>query len=83
MSQKTINICPCHVINPIPLVYTMKFPGAEYWCPACGFKEGMFEGSSIEVPETEDLKKLLIELKEKTKLYLSGQTNEWEYEIKK
>lgn len=75
-----IKICNNHEIQ-VPLLYTFKFDGYEYWCPYCGYKSGMFgAGKTVKIPGTD-----LLEQKEmweaKAKSYLSDETKEWVYEI--
>jgi len=36
-----IRICSNHRDRPTPLIWTFAFPGAEYWCPHCGYTSGM------------------------------------------
>lgn len=47
MSDKTIKICGRHGDYPTPLIFTMVFPGSEYWCPYCGSREDIFGGEEI------------------------------------
>lgn len=77
MSNEEIKICACHE-RQVPLLWTFKFTGAEYWCPACGYTGGMF-GAGENVPATEHLKKELIEWKAKSEDFLSGETDQWNY----
>ena len=79
MSVAEIKICDCHT-ERVPLLWTFKFRGAEYWCPACGYTSGMF-GAGKNVKATEALLKKHEELKEETKAYLSGETEKWEYKL--
>ncbi len=53
VEKQTIKICSCHQ-EQVPLIWTFAFPGAEYWCPACGYTSGMF-GAGENVSETPDL----------------------------
>lgn len=76
-----IRICDNH-IKQVPLIWTFKFAGAEYWCPFCGKKSGMLgAGKIVKIPGTD-----LLEQKEiwenKAKPYLNGETDEWIYENK-
>lgn len=63
-----IRICSNHE-KEVPLIWTFAFPGAEYWCPYCGFTGGML-GSGELMNSTPELKRSLDEWKEKTKDYL-------------
>ncbi len=56
-----IRICEQHE-KRVPLLSTMMFPGAELWCPYCGFSCGIFGGGvSVEAtPELESDKKMWI-----------------------
>lgn len=76
---KEIIICDCHE-EQVPLIWTFKFIGCEYWCPACGYMKGMF-GAGKDVPETPELLQSLAEWKEKAKPYLSGVVEDWKYEL--
>ena len=62
-AEKEIKICSNHT-EQIPLIWTFAFPGAEYWCPYCGFTGGMF-GSGENVPETPALLQKAKEWKKK------------------
>jgi hypothetical protein len=45
-----IKCCPCHP-KPVKLEWTFAFPGAEYWCPYCGYTSGMLgAGPVIDLP---------------------------------
>lgn len=46
-----IKICEKHDYK-VPLIWTFSFPGAEYWCPYCGYSAGMMEAGK-DVPVTE------------------------------
>ena len=50
-----MKICTGHKGRKTPLIWTFVFPGAEYWCPYCGYRGGMF-GAGDNVPVTEELK---------------------------
>jgi len=75
-SKKEIKVCQCD--KKTPLLWTFKFPGAEYWCPRCGYTSGMF-GAGVNINSTPSREKIKKEWEEKTKAYLSGQVDEWEY----
>lgn len=77
MSTETIKICSCHE-KQVPLLWTFKFNGAEFWCPACGYIGGMF-GAGINVPVTNELLECKKELEEKAFLFLSGEQEKWMY----
>lgn len=49
-----MKVCPAHPERPTPLIFTFAFPGAEHWCPHCGFKAGIFEAGP-DVVETDAL----------------------------
>ena len=54
--MERIKICRNHQERQTPLIFTMAFPGAEYWCPWCGAVEGMM-GAGESVAETEELRR--------------------------
>lgn len=72
-----IEVCNCD--KKTPLIWTFRFPGAEYWCPKCGNLYGMF-GCYFSLPATDELKKIKQEWEEKAKPFLLGDTSTWEYE---
>ena len=37
-----MKICDRGHIQTVPLLFTFKFPGAEYWCPICGANFDVF-----------------------------------------
>lgn len=49
-----MKICSNHSEYQVPLLSTMAFNGAEYWCPYCGASEGMF-GAGETIKPTEKL----------------------------
>ena len=71
MKEKTIKICPNHQDYEVPLIWTFAFPGAEYWCPYCGYLSGMF-GAGEDVEETEELRKRLKAYEKASKKYLKA-----------
>lgn len=74
-----IKICDNHE-KQVPLLWTFKFDGYEYWCPYCGYKCGMLgAGKTVKIPGT-DLLEQKKYWEEKSKEYLSNQTDEWIYE---
>jgi hypothetical protein len=52
--MERIKICRRHPERETPLIQTMAFRGAEYWCPWCGTAEGMM-GAGRDVDETDEL----------------------------
>lgn len=54
MTKPQTTICPEHQNRETPLITTFAFPGAEYWCPHCGYICGMFDGAP-KVPTTPEL----------------------------
>lgn len=54
MAEKMITVCTWHPGYVTPLIWTFAFPGAEWWCPYCGFTCGMF-GSTNTIPFTLEL----------------------------
>jgi hypothetical protein len=75
-----IKICSNHT-EQVPLIWTFKFAGYEYWCPACGFKGEIF-GSGRNVKATKKLLQSQKEWKEQTLPYLLGEVDHWPYKIK-
>ena len=76
-----IKICGRHE-KKVPLIWTFKFPGAEYWCPYCGYTSGMLgAGINVKIPGT-DLLQQKQYWEEKSKKYLSGEAKKWKYEYK-
>lgn len=70
--SKNIEICPNHrVERETPLIWTFRFPGAEYWCPHCGALYDMFGGGHA-AKITPELEQRLTEDKEKNRKILSG-----------
>lgn len=54
--QSTIRVCEHHPERETPLLWTFAFPGAEFWCPHCGYRHGMFGAGKI-VDSTPELMK--------------------------
>lgn len=77
--ENKIRICDNHT-KRVPLIWTFKFLGAEYWCPYCGFEGGML-GSGRVVNATQRLIDEAIKWKEEAKSFLSDDTGEvkWTY----
>ena len=78
--MSTIRICSRHD-KKVPLIYTFKFMGAEFWCPACGANYGILGAGDI-VKSTKALEKSAIKWREKALPYLRNETDEWDYTIK-
>ena len=76
MNADQIKVCNCD--KKTPLIWTFKFNGSEYWCPKCGYTCGMFD-VALKLPTTARLEKSLKDWKKKSKKFLSGETDEWEY----
>ena len=76
MKNQETKVCWCD--GETPLLWTFKFPGAEYWCPRCGYVSGMF-GAGKNVTETKELIESKKEWKRKANDYLSGKIDDWEY----
>lgn len=74
--QEKIRVCHCN--NDVPLIWTFKFVGAEYWCPNCGANYGML-GAGVETELTVKLKKSAKMWRKKVIPYLKGETDEWKY----
>lgn len=49
-----LRACHKHPQRKTPLIWTFAFPGAEYWCPYCGYHSGMF-GAGEWIPSTLEL----------------------------
>jgi hypothetical protein len=60
-----------------PLICTFKFPGKEFWCPACGRTYGYFEPRAIRRTKTRQNK--LDKLRTAAKPFLDGETDKWKY----
>ena len=58
-----MKICPDHLENKTPLLWTFAFIGAEYWCHHCGYTAGML-GAGIDVDSTKELEEKLEKLKQ-------------------
>jgi hypothetical protein len=81
MTDDEIKVCDCGDDDVLtPLLWTFKFPGAEYWCPRCGYTAGML-GPSLTVPLTPELVTSKTVWEAKSRYYLDDNTkNEWEYD---
>jgi hypothetical protein len=67
-----MRVCENHQDKKIvPLIWTYNFPGAEYWCPACGYTGGMM-GAGESVDETPELAERLKEYKKKTESFMTA-----------
>lgn len=74
-----IKICANHK-NQVPLIFTFRFPGAEYWCPYCGYQSGILgAGINVKIPDT-DLLEQREKWEKKAEDFLSGKTDSWDYE---
>lgn len=69
MPHDDIRICSNHQEYQVPLIWTFSFPGAEYWCPYCGYTAGMF-GAGERVARTPELEGRLMQYKEFSSEYL-------------
>lgn len=76
-----IKVCTNHEEYLVPLIWTFRFHGAEYWCPYCGYQSGMFGAGTI-VSASEDLKQRHDLFFKKATPFLAGDTNDWEYKVK-
>jgi hypothetical protein len=47
--ERDINICENHQYYKVPLIGTMVFYGAEYWCPFCGQTYDIFGGKKVKM----------------------------------
>lgn len=57
-------ICSTHREEyPTPLIFTFAFIYAEYWCPYCGRKSGMFDGGHLRL--SDDLPASMVETLQK------------------
>lgn len=77
--EKEITICSNHRYYQVPLIWTFRHHGAEFWCPFCGEQSGML-GAGVDVENNEVLNQRSIDYNEKASKYLSAETNEWEYD---
>lgn len=74
--MKQIRVCEDHQEEKtMPLISTMAFNGAEYWCPYCGYTGGML-GAGERVDETEELLATKAEYKEKSKDFLQAKSRQ-------
>lgn len=65
-----IRICNEHD-EEVPLIGTMAFNGAEFWCPYCGANFGLF-GAGERVEETDELLQKEKHWLEKSRAFLSA-----------
>lgn len=71
MTQETfIRVCTEHK-KQVPLIFTMAFPGFNYWCPECGITLKAPDDKS-KVPLTATLTKRRDDNLEKTKEFLQA-----------
>lgn len=73
-------LCRQHREIQVPMLWTFKFDGAEYWCPYCGYNTGAFGPDADEVDTTFDLEMKKADWFHKATPFLSDDTDEWEYE---
>ena len=66
-----IRICGNEHCVDIPLIWTFAFPGAECWCPVCGYTSGCLGAGKI-VPVTPILEARLVEYEDLTREYLDA-----------
>lgn len=71
-----IKICECHTGYHVPLIQTLAFRGAEYWCPYCGFTGGIF-GSGMAITTNKILQERLKKYKEISENYLTARGREY------
>jgi hypothetical protein len=72
MTDDEIKVCDCGDDDILtPLLWTFKFPGAEYWCPRCGYTAGML-GAGINVPVTYALKRSKVAWRQKAEDFLTN-----------
>lgn len=64
-----IRVCSNHQGRPTPLRWTFAFPGAEYWCPYCGYTSGMF-GAGYATESTPALEAVALQDEADSKDYL-------------
>lgn len=67
--MEEIRICESHQQYQVPLISTFSFPGAEFWCPYCGYTGGMF-GAGRRVPITDELQDKLLKYRKHSEDYL-------------
>lgn len=68
--EKFIRVCTEHKKH-VPLIFTMAFPGANYWCPGCGATMRVPD-KDAKVELTAALEKLRDKNLEETKEYLAA-----------
>lgn len=79
--DKEALICDSHSeYYQVPLIPTFRHKGAELWCPFCGAKLGIFDGGYV-VPQTNELEDRWNIYQSAATKYLTGETNDWEYNI--
>lgn len=70
-----MKICDQHTIE-VPLLFTFKFPGTEYWCPVCERTWDIFgSGRDVDGTAALDLRHHLLE--QMAHDYLSNMVDEW------
>lgn len=83
IQEGEILICREHPEYQVPMIWTFKFPGAEYWCPYCGKQEGMME-AGIVVATNPEINARGAKYKKLATPFLSSITSkvDWKYERK-
>lgn len=85
-SGEVIRCCVEHPDYQVPLIWTLKFPGAERWCPHCGWTTGsFFSDKSIEAPASEVLMRRHALYEAATAAFLGrdgGDEAGWTYHVK-
>jgi len=73
--MEKIKICSHHQEKEkTPLIWTFAFRQKEYWCPYCGYTEGMF-GAGENVELTKILTNRLKKYKKKSRAFLSARSS--------
>ena len=71
--ENEIKVCRQHRGYEVPLIWTMAFNGAEYWCPYCGCNEGMM-GAGTNVEKTAQLEVRAAMWKKYTEEFLTARS---------
>ncbi len=79
-------ICAEHQEYQVPIISTMAFMGAEYWCPYCGMSCGIFGPGFEIIVSRQELEERHVKYKEASAKYLEsvsdGDRIQWSYEVK-
>ena len=75
--ESEIRVCSQHE-KSVPLLWTFKFDGSEYWCPYCGWNGGMM-GAGTHIPSTPELEEYKAELLKEAETFLSSDSDAWDY----